>query len=262
MAAKPINNPFERSEVFSQTIPGSSAASGEASGSSVRAQLACLSVEDLKLLARANGEISCAHAKPIGDCINVFTAIHDQLALSLKERGKSEKHTPFQVNISSLAKLSTTFDKWAEENTEALKHLKRLDLADMSLTYLPEGLKKLISVEFLDLRGNKFETLSPNLRALVKLKQLNLADNQIRELPDWIGDFQDLDILTLSNNELSSLPDTMANLLNLYQIELDGNKFTKVPDVLHGMHAIPGNGKRLAICMIVDGQNYPWPLDN
>ncbi len=154
------------------------------------------------------------------------------------------------------------FDEWLEKHKKVVESLDRLDLSNLKLKHLPRSINKFTAIEYLNLRLNRFETVSSNITTMRSLIFLGLSDNKIRELPSWIGRLKNLKTLHLSGNELKTLPEEIIGLTNLTKIDLRDNKFKAVPEVLYKMKKEHGNDKKLDGCLMSGRQRGPWPVES
>uniref|UniRef100_A0A3Q3JRQ7 Disease resistance R13L4/SHOC-2-like LRR domain-containing protein n=1 Tax=Monopterus albus TaxID=43700 RepID=A0A3Q3JRQ7_MONAL len=87
---------------------------------------------------------------------------------------------------------------------------------------------------WLDLHGNKLESLPESIGNLVGLTHLNLSNNHITSvgLPSTLGSLTNLKSLNLGMNRLDTLPLTMVTLKSLQELGLFDNLFTELPEFL------------------------------
>ena len=108
-----------------------------------------------------------------------------------------------------------------------LKNLRSLNLAGNFLTRIPEALEHLssVSLEFLNLSGNRIGAIALTLQILVNLKFLDLSGNGIREIaPRAFANLQNVENLNLSNNSLTRLTaEIMIGLEGLTSLDLTDN---------------------------------------
>lgn len=111
--------------------------------------------------------------------------------------------------------------------------LKTLSFKNMGLEHLPVDLSAFPNLEYLDLSGNKFNTLPEQILKLKKLKGVNLSRNKKM---NWskglmvLAECKKIEKLDLSNNALLSLPAEVYHFDNLKQLVLDGNNFNPLDD--------------------------------
>jgi len=82
----------------------------------------------------------------------------------------------------------------------------------------------------LDLQSLRISFLPEHIWKLISLQELNLRDNQLTELPESIGLLTNLRILHLSGNQISELPESIGSLPNLQPLDISSNQFTILPE--------------------------------
>ena len=119
-----------------------------------------------------------------------------------------------------------------------LTALTRLDLGGNQLTTVPESLGNLTALTTLDLRNNKLTAVPESLENLTALTTLNLGDNKLTAVPDWIGNLTSLTKLYLFGSQLTAVPESMRNLTALTALNLGSNQLTAVPDWMGNLTAL------------------------
>jgi internalin A len=104
-----------------------------------------------------------------------------------------------------------------------------LNLSEIRLRTVPEGLRGLHSVELLDLSSNDIEVVPAWFGELSALRGLLLNNNEIETLPDSFGSLQKLTTLDLSENRLTKLPRAILRCPLSY-LELHGNESLELPE--------------------------------
>ncbi len=104
-----------------------------------------------------------------------------------------------------------------------------LNLSSMKLTELPESLRQLMQLQWLDLSNNQLTALPESLGQLTQLQSLNLSDNRLTALPESLGQLTQLQSLGLANNQLMALPELFGNLAQLRWLALFANQLTDLP---------------------------------
>ncbi|XP_064857441.1 volume-regulated anion channel subunit LRRC8C [Oncorhynchus nerka] len=159
-------------------------------------------------------------------------------------------------SLSSLQELDLKENKLTTvEEILSLQHCRRLvtlRLWHNGITYIPEHIAKLKSLETLNVSWNKIRKLPSRLFYCTKLRHLNLSHNQLTSLPAEVGILQSLQFfsaafnsleqlpeelfsckrlktLALGNNCLLSLSPRVANLAQLVRLELKGNRLDSLP---------------------------------
>ncbi|KAG5564728.1 hypothetical protein RHGRI_000805 [Rhododendron griersonianum] len=113
---------------------------------------------------------------------------------------------------------------------QASSCLKELNLDSCHLSYLPEEIGNLISLQTLDLAKNNLSTLPDGICNLTCLKRLCLEENIVSNLPSEIGRLTSLESLYLSRNSLCTLPDTIGKLSCLKDLLVEKNNLSTLPD--------------------------------
>ncbi|XP_067230411.1 volume-regulated anion channel subunit LRRC8C [Chanodichthys erythropterus] len=146
-----------------------------------------------------------------------------------------------------------------------LRKLTSLKLWHNAITFIPEHIKKLGSLERLYFSHNKIEILPSHLFLCNKLRYLDLSNNDIRFIPPEIGVLQSLQYFSVSCNKIENIPDELffckklktlklgRNMLSvlspkisflgvLTHLELKGNHFEFLPAELGSCRALKRNG--------------------
>ncbi|XP_044731478.1 E3 ubiquitin-protein ligase LRSAM1-like isoform X2 [Chrysoperla carnea] len=116
-----------------------------------------------------------------------------------------------------------------------------LNLGVNRLTTLQHGgsLSDLKNLMVLDLRNNKFDTITEDIKFLGNLRELYLQDNQLQKLPDSVGLLGKLTVLDVSDNYLVILPESIGNLSKLHTLSIKGNsKLRKLPISFCGLRCL------------------------
>lgn len=154
------------------------------------------------------------------------------------------------------------------EEIVSFQHLRKLTCLKLwynGITYIPEHIKKLSSLERLYFSHNKVEILPSHLFLCNKLRYLDLSNNDIRFIPPEIGVLQSLQYFSVTCNKIENLPDELffckklktlklgknslsilspkiSNLALLTYLELKGNHFELLPQELGSCHALKRSG--------------------
>ena len=118
------------------------------------------------------------------------------------------------------------------EQLRELTQLRYLDLSFNQLTHLPEWLAELDLLEFVNLSANYFTVLPDSLGHLAHLQQLFILGGQLTVLPDSLGRLSQLQLLDVSFNQLTVLPDGLSHLAQLWWLVVSHNQLTTLPDSL------------------------------
>ncbi|XP_063796007.1 volume-regulated anion channel subunit LRRC8C [Pseudophryne corroboree] len=150
------------------------------------------------------------------------------------------------------------------EEILSFQHLRKLTILKLwynSITYIPEHIKKLSSLERLYFNHNKIEVLPSHLFLCHKLRYLDLSYNDIRFIPPEIGVLQSLQYFSISCNKVESVPDELyfckklktlkigrnnlcslspkiGNLVFLSYLDIKGNHFETLPPELGDCRAL------------------------
>jgi Leucine-rich repeat (LRR) protein len=138
---------------------------------------------------------------------------------------------PLVFRCSRLRRLEITDNalRFIPERLAELKHLEVLNLSGNRIQRLPETLSALTGLTHLDMRNNQLKALPPALLALSALEILCLAGNQLTALPEDIDRWQRLGLFDISDNDLSQLPAAMGRLVNLREFYGSRNGLHRLP---------------------------------
>ncbi|XP_051985494.1 volume-regulated anion channel subunit LRRC8C [Xyrauchen texanus] len=112
------------------------------------------------------------------------------------------------------------------EEIVSFQHLRKLTCLKLwhnSITFIPEHIKKLSSLERLHFSHNKIEILPSHLFLCTKLRYLDLSNNDIRFIPPEIGVLQSLQYFSVSCNKLENIPDELFFCKKLKTLKLGRN---------------------------------------
>jgi Leucine-rich repeat (LRR) protein len=104
-----------------------------------------------------------------------------------------------------------------------------LNLSDLGLQVLPEGVCRLAHLRFLYANNNRLTQLPESIGQLAQLRELTLIGNQLTQLPVTIGQCTRLRKLYLDDNRLMRLPESIDRLVRLQKLSLIGNCLTHLP---------------------------------
>ena len=116
-----------------------------------------------------------------------------------------------------------------EVGVKELSKVKRIKMGGALVETLQSGdLDGLVSLEELDLRENRLESIPEGLENLTHLKRVDLSHNHLKgPLPPGLGKLENLEWLYLFDNELSGpIPASWANLKSLIGLYLGRNQLT------------------------------------
>lgn len=123
---------------------------------------------------------------------------------------------------------------------QRLGNLKVLSLQHNKLTTLPSGLCSCVSLQVLNVQGNRIESFSEDFAKLVNLKQLHASSNALEFLPAGLCTLGNLEELYLSNNNIQQINNEIANLQSLKQLHLGNNKLQFLPPCVATMQHLEG----------------------
>ena len=109
--------------------------------------------------------------------------------------------------------------------------LKRANMENY-LKELPESLKSMVLLKYLNLKGNLLTSLPEFLGNYSKMRELYLGSNYINEIPESIGNMAFLRILSAGSNKLKTLPKSLGRLKNLEKLILNTNELVSLPNSL------------------------------
>ncbi|KAL3996337.1 AMP deaminase [Sarotherodon galilaeus] len=114
------------------------------------------------------------------------------------------------------------------------RHLVTLRLWHNKISYIPEHISKLHTLETLDISWNKLGKLPSRLFYCTKLRHLDISHNQLTSLPsetvpEELFSCKRLKTLILGNNRLSHLSSKVANLAQLVRLDIKGNRLEYLP---------------------------------
>ena len=111
-----------------------------------------------------------------------------------------------------------------------LSSLEHLEMNFNLLETLPDWIGEFECLRELKVFGNQLKALPETFGGLNSLEIFNAFDNNLKQLPDSISDLKSLRVLKLYNNKLTSLPETIGNLVNLRELNLSENCLLKLPN--------------------------------
>lgn len=109
-----------------------------------------------------------------------------------------------------------------------LSSLERLSLRGIRLESVPDAVRTMNGLSWLDLSGTGIRELPAWIGSL-KLSSLLLCDNGVRGLPDSLGQLRHLAYLDLSHNPLRSIPATVFAIESLTHLELRSCQIQEIP---------------------------------
>jgi hypothetical protein len=123
------------------------------------------------------------------------------------------------------------FSRLLSSSAEQLSILTELDLADNTITNLPEELKQLENLRKLTLRQNRLEALPEwFFQHFVGLQMLNLGYNKLRTIQPAFNNFKEIKYLYVDHNQLSKFPTEICQLTSLIVLDLNSNNIVALPN--------------------------------
>lgn len=114
------------------------------------------------------------------------------------------------------------------EEITTFSFLETLLLYHNTIRSIPESVKHLTSLTYLDLRSNQLSTL-PRELCFLPLQVLLVSNNRLVSLPDELGRMDRLTDLDASYNQLTTLPARIGELRSLRSFSLRSNQLMYLP---------------------------------
>lgn len=94
-----------------------------------------------------------------------------------------------------------------------------------------------LRLQYVNLKGNRINSVDNGINGLKGVKVLNLSDNRIKTVPPSIAELKQLEVLDLSHNKLKDIPSVITSLKNLKVLDISGNKipFTQISTLIKNM---------------------------
>ncbi|GAA6106851.1 fibromodulin [Tachysurus ichikawai] len=144
-----------------------------------------------------------------------------------------------------------------------LNSLTALRLHYNTIQDLGGAVEPLVSLSFLDLRGNQLSKVPEQLPA--KLSQLYLDHNHISSVPvEFVKKRPELRFMRLSHNRLTDagIPPNTFNVSTLMELDLSHNKLEKIPTIstsLQNLYLHANHIKEFSVssfCQVINMTNY------
>lgn len=109
-----------------------------------------------------------------------------------------------------------------------------------NMTYIPDEIGALTSLEILSLQHNKISIIPESIGNLKNLKQIHFELNKIQTLPDSVSGLINLEVFRLQVNHIYEFPSVLLGMSFLDTLHLQSNKMSEVPDAVNGLVNIRG----------------------
>ncbi|CAN6304428.1 unnamed protein product [Urochloa humidicola] len=122
-----------------------------------------------------------------------------------------------------------------------LAHLRYLDASVLPDKDLPMWITSLLKLHFLSIQGSsKISNLPDSIGKLKELTHLDLSCcGNLAYIPEIFSDLTNLSLLNLANcSSLSALPDSMRDLVNLVNLNLSGCGLEELPQIVGNLHKL------------------------
>ncbi|XP_055599518.1 leucine-rich repeat and calponin homology domain-containing protein-like isoform X2 [Uranotaenia lowii] len=155
------------------------------------------------------------------------------LSGELKLSGRKLKDFPkaagkFNLSDTVIADLSRNRFCELPEDITSLAFLERLLVFHNAIRSIPDTIRGLHSLTYLDLRNNQLAVL-PREICFLPLQVLLLSNNRLVTLPDELGRMEELTELDAACNQITHLPPRMGDLRNLRSLTLRNNQLVYLP---------------------------------
>ncbi|XP_052894171.1 leucine-rich repeat and calponin homology domain-containing protein isoform X1 [Anopheles moucheti] len=155
------------------------------------------------------------------------------LSGELKLSGRKLKDFPKaagKYNLSDTVIADLSRNRFCElpEDITCLAFLERLLVYHNTIRSVPETIRGLHSLSYLDLRNNQLSVLPREICAL-PLQVLLVSNNRLATLPDELGRMEKLTELDAACNQITHLPARMGDLRNMRSLNLRSNQLVYLP---------------------------------
>lgn len=162
------------------------------------------------------------------------------------------------------------FIRWAGDNEisdytiprtiEGLKNIKEIHLYGENITYIPDSIRYLLSLEKLEIYECKLlQSLPQSIKELPKLSEVTIRNCIFELLPSPITEMHDLKKLVISCSSITSLPSSISNLCGLKELKISSSEIKSIPESIgrlenleslyidcDGIEDLPGSIKNIA----------------
>lgn len=148
--------------------------------------------------------------------------------MTLTSLSSTQKKFLNQFSFLLLADLSRNRFCELPEDVTSFAFLERLLLYHNAIRSIPESVRGLHSLTYLDLRSNQL-TILPREICLLPLQIFLISNNRLTTLPDELGRMSDLTELDAGCNQLTHLPARLSELTNLRSLCVRSNQLVYLP---------------------------------
>jgi Leucine-rich repeat (LRR) protein len=123
--------------------------------------------------------------------------------------------------------------KQLTEIPEEIKYLTQLTYLNLFMNCIkkiPEEIKYLTQLTNLDLRNNQIKEIPKEIQFLIQLTLLHFYGNLIEEIPSEIQFLTQLTQLYLGNNQIKEIPSEIHFLTQLTHLDLRNNQIKEIPN--------------------------------
>ncbi|XP_058451089.1 leucine-rich repeat and calponin homology domain-containing protein isoform X2 [Malaya genurostris] len=155
------------------------------------------------------------------------------LSGELKLSGRKLKDFPKaagKYNLSDTVIADLSRNRFCElpEDITSLAFLERLLVFHNTIRSIPDTIRGLHSLTYLDLRNNQLSVM-PREICFLPLQVLLVSNNRLVTLPDELGRMEELTELDAACNQITHLPPRMGDLRNLRSLTLRNNQLVYLP---------------------------------
>ncbi|CAO1348872.1 unnamed protein product [Diamesa hyperborea] len=164
------------------------------------------------------------------------------LSGELKLNNRSIKEFPKNIakyNLNDLVYADLSRNRFCElpEDVTSFAFLERLLLYHNAIRSIPETVRGLHSLTYLDLRNNQL-TVLPREVCLLPLQIFLVSNNRLTQLPDELGRMNELTELDAACNQLTHLPARLSDLTNLRALSVRSNQLVYLPRELTSLQLV------------------------
>lgn len=117
-------------------------------------------------------------------------------------------------------------------------HASQLTLSGLGLLELPESMRALSWLTYLDIQSNRLSELPLWLGELTQLRHLIVGDNPLKTIPETLGQLTELESLLIADGSPSVAQEALGSLGKLRTLALANLGLTHVPDWVRNLHGL------------------------